>query len=749
MNRLRRRDRSGFSKGKQSSIVKYLKEISGYPLSVSNFLSLVELTISGNCRQSNLPVGYTEVEYIESSGTQYINTGICPTNNTKVEVVFNSSMNSKFVYGSRTSVNTENRFAFFFDALNTSNHFQFSLDTEIADISMQLNTDYTVSLSQEGGYLDGELKESYDTQSFVSELPLYLCGINQTGAEERAHEFQGKIYSFKVYENNILIQSLVPCIRDIDGAIGMYDTVSNTFLVNSGTGTFISGSTSTPSPDNPIDIESLGDKTGNLLDVTRISGNQMEVTDNKVYLSGYACTADLSPEDFLSVLGISTGDTITSVLYVDVAHGTNNGAQGRACFIRKDEGKTLYLTYGINGSGRTTYVNTIPEDFNSDTYTNLLLYGAQNPDESGERLAIISNFAIYKGTYAVSALPAYEPYGYKVSGRAEGLNLFDINRYTYANGNSISTSNSTGAPWAGRFIDIDYAIELGKTYTLVCDYLVENASDVSTIRFGYATDRGMVAFTNGIKTVRGKGSIVFSVTVPESINNYNNFSLYINSSMDDTPTIGDKMTISNIMIVKGTYTAETIPPYEPYHAPQTFNIYTPQQLAKVGDVADTVVIDFEKQMAELKKNVCKYTFADNVSFTGPFANGNGEFYRYFFPLTPRMKKGTGMAGLCNALPEYHVWNSGDFEHVHFGQNNEAIYLILNEEYSNDQDVVSHLSKKAKPYFIYPLAEPVTTDITSLQQWDAMPSLWEGSVIITLQGGVEPSNLNLKYYSSVE
>ena len=39
----------------------------------------------------------------------------------------------------------------------------------------------------------------------------------------------------------------------------------------------------TPSPDAPVKVQLCGDRTGNLLDVTRISGNQIEVTDNKVY----------------------------------------------------------------------------------------------------------------------------------------------------------------------------------------------------------------------------------------------------------------------------------------------------------------------------------------------------------------------------------------------------------------------------------------------------------------------------------
>ena len=53
------------------------------------------------------------------------------------------------------------------------------------------------------------------------------------------------MYHYKLYENDVLVRDFVPARRDTDGAIGVYDKVTNTFLGNSGTGTFIAG---------PIDI---------------------------------------------------------------------------------------------------------------------------------------------------------------------------------------------------------------------------------------------------------------------------------------------------------------------------------------------------------------------------------------------------------------------------------------------------------------------------------------------------------------
>ena len=37
---------------------------------------------------NRLPIGFQEVEYLESSGTQYIDTGLTGNNNTKIDVLF-------------------------------------------------------------------------------------------------------------------------------------------------------------------------------------------------------------------------------------------------------------------------------------------------------------------------------------------------------------------------------------------------------------------------------------------------------------------------------------------------------------------------------------------------------------------------------------------------------------------------------------------------------------------------------------
>ena len=59
--------------------------------------------------------------------------------------------------------------------------------------------------------------------------------------DSKARYFRGRIEVFTIYENGLLKHELVPARRVSDGAVGMYDTVADAFLANSGTGSFKAG----------------------------------------------------------------------------------------------------------------------------------------------------------------------------------------------------------------------------------------------------------------------------------------------------------------------------------------------------------------------------------------------------------------------------------------------------------------------------------------------------------------------------
>lgn len=94
---------------------------------------------------------------------------------------------------------------------------------------------HKVELSKNGLYLDGT-KLNFTAGTSMANANLILFRVLNDN-----RVFLGKIYSTKVYDDNILIRDLVPCYRKSDNVIGMFDLVNNVFYTNAGSGTFLKG----------------------------------------------------------------------------------------------------------------------------------------------------------------------------------------------------------------------------------------------------------------------------------------------------------------------------------------------------------------------------------------------------------------------------------------------------------------------------------------------------------------------------
>ena len=86
----------------------------------------------------------------------------------------------------------------------------------------------------------GETEPTYKEIEFNNdERNVILFAKYQTDPEGTIDTFETtKIYGCKIYMDGVEIRELVPCIRKDDEVKGMYDMVTGTFLINSGTGNF-------------------------------------------------------------------------------------------------------------------------------------------------------------------------------------------------------------------------------------------------------------------------------------------------------------------------------------------------------------------------------------------------------------------------------------------------------------------------------------------------------------------------------
>lgn len=198
------------------------------------------LLIANSQQGGVLPQGYTQVNYLESTGTQYINTGVLANNNTVTEIVadwqnwIGTSPNGVELFGVRSGDNTY--YELLLDNTNPSVYYQFGNSTP--SVSATLGSKKTYKAGKNVLYVDGISVGSANMNTFSNSYGLTLFALNNKGNYER--EAKAKIYSAKIWDDTTLVRDLIPCL-DNNNVPCMYDTISKQTFYNAGTGEFLYG----------------------------------------------------------------------------------------------------------------------------------------------------------------------------------------------------------------------------------------------------------------------------------------------------------------------------------------------------------------------------------------------------------------------------------------------------------------------------------------------------------------------------
>lgn len=174
-----------------------------------------------------LPQGYTRVEYIESTGTQYIDTGVNPDSNIGVvadvqHVDYSDAKNYFFYFGCGDGTNTfaigdaasnENLIRFYYGGTNYGNTW-----------NVPVGDRRTIVIDKGSATVDGVTK-SYANYSFSFNIPLYLFGSNSSGT--LVYNARMRLYSCRIYDNGTLVRDYIPCI-DENGDANLWDDVNET-----------------------------------------------------------------------------------------------------------------------------------------------------------------------------------------------------------------------------------------------------------------------------------------------------------------------------------------------------------------------------------------------------------------------------------------------------------------------------------------------------------------------------------------
>ena len=182
---------------------------------------------------------YTQVEYIESTETQYIDTGFKPNQNTRIVIDFEADVQGSYpkaIFGSRNN-KTSAQSSFVFWAISNS-----AFRSEYGDA-------YTTnSIPPTGRFLVDKNKaittingESFTNTSytFQSDYNLAIFSIvTPNGVDSRMISM--KLYSCQIYDDNVLIRDYVP-VTDSNGVAGLWDKVNSVFYQSGSSTAFVAG----------------------------------------------------------------------------------------------------------------------------------------------------------------------------------------------------------------------------------------------------------------------------------------------------------------------------------------------------------------------------------------------------------------------------------------------------------------------------------------------------------------------------
>jgi hypothetical protein len=179
------------------------------------------------------------VDYIETDGNSYINTGIIGKSGLRVVYdvyISNASDNSvRHITGSRQS-SGETRF--YLPAIRNGCWDVAICSDDTTGLAVESDKIYHIdidtSITPTTLTIDGVLA-SRNRNTITTTYPMYLFAVNNYGTATMRNNAGMRIYDYKCYEGETLLIHFKPCV--VAGEAGFYDMVTGNIFTNAGTGT--------------------------------------------------------------------------------------------------------------------------------------------------------------------------------------------------------------------------------------------------------------------------------------------------------------------------------------------------------------------------------------------------------------------------------------------------------------------------------------------------------------------------------
>ena len=189
-----------------------------------------------------LPDGYTELEYIQSDGSQYIDTEVKLNQDSRVEIGWRYYQTSDLatsgrLFGARYISTPRNAFVIgtnngYADP-STAMFFQFGGSDVLYGPNVSIGTWLDVVFDKDIHTINGtQYGEPFAADSFETPytLKLFAFGQSAPGASETVGPSVGQCRHFRIYNNGALVRNMIPA--QYGTTVGMYDTVEGRFFTS-------------------------------------------------------------------------------------------------------------------------------------------------------------------------------------------------------------------------------------------------------------------------------------------------------------------------------------------------------------------------------------------------------------------------------------------------------------------------------------------------------------------------------------
>jgi len=188
---------------------------------------------------NELPYGFIPLNYLESTGSQWVDTGIYMNSDYGVEIEARQTSTTqgvgRYLFGDAPAQNTR----YLLVVTSGNNTYRLGLENTNKDTTVSAYDGkwHTHKVENKTYSIDGVSYGSLSVTDFTAGRTSRLFNVQTTST---LTDNTWQVRSCKQYDNNgRIIAHLIPALRTYDNKPGMYDLINRKFLTNGGTGEFI------------------------------------------------------------------------------------------------------------------------------------------------------------------------------------------------------------------------------------------------------------------------------------------------------------------------------------------------------------------------------------------------------------------------------------------------------------------------------------------------------------------------------